>query len=139
MPTLLPSGLCDVSWCHIRGASAGLSPVAGVCWCCGSQGGERATWSAAPRNSIAHFPLHGTTISRSNVALLQASNSWCTQSMEEQLRGKTWEETRFPQLLLGGFPPPAYFIRIAPPTNHSNLPRAHWKVLGYAWGGAVQV
>ena len=75
MPTILPSGLCDVGWCHISVASAGLGPNAGVRWCSRGQGGGRASRSALPQTSIAHSPLHGSTVSRSKPALLQLSQA----------------------------------------------------------------
>ena len=53
-------------------------------------------------------------------------------------REELWKDTGSPQLLLEGYPPPAFFLRIASPTHQSTLRLAHLQGLGFAWGLAEQ-
>ena len=127
MSTLFPSGLGGLGCCHILEAWAGLVPKDRLSRGWWSWGGRASRW-ALPHGPGEPLPL---TASRCRHVLLQwnyatASKGCATSGLEE-----LWKALWAPCLLVLEFPPPASFLRVAPPMDEITLPRVVLQELGF--------
>ena len=92
----------------------------------------------APWTWRACSPLHQPTTFRSGQILLQWNCAYCTQKMCSLWAGRALKTPWAPCLLVVGFPPPASFLRVAPPMDESTLPRVVLQELGFVQGTGVR-
>ena len=109
---LFPSGLCNLVWCHIPGAWAGLISRLHFKVCLGLRELSRmGNWKT---------PLD--------------CSAWSHNfRMQEPLGRKSCEKFQVAQLLLPGIPIKDCFLWVTPPPNHSILSTALLQNLGFVY------
>ena len=134
MSTVFPSGLGNLGCSHIPEAWAGLFPKDGLSWGWRSWGGCASQW-ALPHDPDEPVPLC------CNPQPPVPGGSSCSETTPPAPRGcaasgleELWKAPWAPCLLVLGFPPSAFFLRVAPPMDESTLPRVVLQELGFVQG-----
>ena len=131
MSTLFPSGLGGLGCCHIPEAWAGLVPKDGLSRSWRSWGGRASPW-ALPHGPGEPLPLCISPQPQ------DAGTSSCSETLPllpkdvQPLGWKSSEKPCGPHVSwCWSFPPPASFLRVAPPMDESTLPRVVLQELGF--------
>ena len=131
MLTLFPSGLGALGCWYIPEAWAGLVPKDGLSRSWRSWGGRASPW-ALPHGPGEPLPL---CISPQPP---DPGGPSCSETTPTAPKGRgasgleeLWKALWAPCLLVLEFPPPASFLRVAPPMDESTLPRVVLQELGF--------